>query len=154
MVAVRRRVNATAGAHRSGKLHDRAVYSDDIGKNLPMKKFLAVYMGTMYDEKFKAFMAMPEADRKKTEAAGMAAWGAWMQEYAPHILDNGGPLGKTKKTDMGGVSDTKNDLSGYVVLQAESHEDAAKMFENHPHFTIFPGTSVEIMEILDMPQTA
>ena len=37
-------------------------------------------------------------------------------------------------------------MSGYVVVQAESHEAAAKMFENHPHFTIFPGDSVEIME--------
>jgi hypothetical protein len=25
------------------------------------------------------------------------------------------------------------------------------MFENHPHFTIFPGDSVEIMECLPIP---
>lgn len=106
----------------------------------------------MNDEKFKAFLAMPEEDRKKTEAAGMQAWGKWMQDNAGSILDNGGPLGKTKKTDMGGVSDTRNELSGYVVVQAETHDEAAKMFENHPHFTIFPGTSVEIMEIFDIPQ--
>jgi hypothetical protein len=116
-----------------------------------MKKFLAVYVGTMSDEKFKAFMAMPEEDRKKTEVAGMEAWGKWGQEHAAHILDNGGPLGKTKQANIGGVSDTHNALSGYAIVQAESHDEAAKMFENHPHFTIFPGTSVEIMEILDMP---
>ena len=28
---------------------------------------------------------------------------------------------------------------------------AAKMFEGHPHFTIFPGDSVEIMECLPLP---
>lgn len=117
-----------------------------------MKKFLAIYIGTMDDEKFKAFMSMPEEDRKKTEATGMDAWGKWMGEHAAHIKDQGGPLGKTKRADVGGVSDTKNALSGYVTIEAESHEEAAKMFENHPHFTIFPGTAVEIMEILDMPQ--
>jgi hypothetical protein len=117
-----------------------------------MKKFLAVYLGTMDDEKFQAFMSMPEADRKKIESTGMAAWGKWAQDHASHILDNGGPLGKTKKADVSGVSDTKNALSGYAVVQAESHDEAAKMFENHPHFTIFPGTSVEIVEILPMPQ--
>ena len=117
-----------------------------------MKKFLAVYVGTMNDEKFQAFMAMPEEDRKKTEAAGMAAWGKWMGDHAAHILDNGGPLGKTKQANVGGISDTRNALSGYVVVQADSHDEAVQMFENHPHFTIFPGTSVEVMEILDMPQ--
>ena len=30
---------------------------------------------------------------------------------------------------------------------------AAKLFENHPHFTIFPGESVEIMPVLPIPGT-
>jgi hypothetical protein len=38
-----------------------------------------------------------------------------------------------------------------VIVQAESHEAAAKLFENHPHFTTFPGDSVEIMECLPLP---
>jgi hypothetical protein len=28
---------------------------------------------------------------------------------------------------------------------------AAKLFENHPHFAIFPGESVEIMPVLSIP---
>jgi hypothetical protein len=40
-----------------------------------------------------------------------------------------------------------------VVVQVESHEAAAKLFEKHPHFTLFPGDSVEIMECLPMPET-
>ena len=42
-------------------------------------------------------------------------------------------------------------MTGYVIVQAESHEAAAKMFEKHPHFTIFPGEAVEIMECLSDP---
>ena len=49
------------------------------------------------------------------------------------------------------MSDTKNNMSGYVVVRAESHDAAARMFENHPHFAIFPGDSVEIMECLPIP---
>ena len=33
----------------------------------------------------------------------------------------------------------------------ESHEAAAQLFLNHPHFTIFPGESVELMECLPIP---
>lgn len=95
--------------------------------------------------------AMPEAERKVKEAEGMAAWGKWMQDHAGAVVEMGSPLGKTKKADKSGVSDTKNAMSGWVVVQAETHEEAAKMFENHPHFSIFPGESVEIMEVLPMP---
>jgi ribosomal protein S17 len=42
-------------------------------------------------------------------------------------------------------------MTGYVVVRAESRQEAARMFENHPHFTIFPGDSVEIMECLPIP---
>jgi hypothetical protein len=116
-----------------------------------MKKFLALMTGTPADEKFKAYMAMPEADRQKTFAAGMAAWKQWQETYKDSILDSGGPLGRTLKADMGGVTEGGNNLSGYSIVQAESLEQAAKMFENHPHFAIFPGVAVEIMPILDQP---
>ena len=50
-----------------------------------------------------------------------------------------------------GISDIKSAMTGYVIVRAESHEAAAKLFEQHPHFAIFPGESVEIMECLPMP---
>jgi hypothetical protein len=37
------------------------------------------------------------------------------------------------------------------VIEAETHEAAARHFRNHPHFTIFPGDAVEIMEIMPIP---
>jgi hypothetical protein len=74
-----------------------------------------------------------------------------MVTHAAAVVGQGGPLGKTKRTSAQGVSDIKNNLTGYVVVQADSHEAAARMFENHPHFTLFPGDSVEIMECLPIP---
>jgi hypothetical protein len=38
-----------------------------------------------------------------------------------------------------------------MVVQAESADDAAKLFIDHPHFTVFPGESVEVIECLPMP---
>ena len=32
------------------------------------------------------------------------------------------------------------------------HEAAAKLFQSHPHFTIFPGDAVEVMECLNLTE--
>jgi len=116
-----------------------------------MKKFLAIYIGIAAARETSGWNTMDEAKRKTLEASGIKAWGEWMVTHQAAIVDQGGPLGKTKRTAAQGVSDTKNSVTGYVVVQAESHEAAAKMFEGHPHFTIFPGDSVEIMECLPIP---
>lgn len=110
-----------------------------------MKKFLALYMGSPSKEK-------PSPPDQATIAKGMAAWHKWMSDHAGVVRDNGGPLGKTKRTGKNGITDIRNAVAGYVVVEAESHEAAAKMFEGHPHFSIFPGDSVEIMEVLPVPR--
>jgi hypothetical protein len=81
----------------------------------------------------------------------MKAWGDWMINHKASVVVQGGPLGKTKRVASQGISDIRNNMTGYVVVSAESHEAAAKMFEKHPHFTIFPGDAVEIMEVLPIP---
>ena len=60
-------------------------------------------------------------------------------------------LGKTKRIEAKGISNTKNEITAYTIVQAESHE-AAAVFANHPHFMIFPGQSVEVMECLPIPK--
>jgi hypothetical protein len=116
-----------------------------------MKKFLAIYIGTASALEKAQWNQMDEKTRKAREAEGFQAWMDWGVKHGAAIVDQGAPLGKTKRASPEGLSDIKNVMTGYVVLQAESHEAAAKMFENHPHFTIFPGDSVEIMECLPMP---
>jgi hypothetical protein len=51
-----------------------------------------------------------------------------------------------------GISNITNKMCGFVVVKAASHEEAAKMFLNHPHFAIFPGEAVEIVECLPAPK--
>jgi transcription antitermination factor NusG len=117
-----------------------------------MKKFLAIYLGTEAALEKSGWNQLNEEQRKARQAEGIQAWIAWGKANAAAIVDQGTPLGKTKLASASGTSNTKNDLTGYVIVQAESHDAAVKLFENHPHFTIFPGESVEVMECLPMPQ--
>ena len=100
----------------------------------------------------KAWMALPEDERRAREREGMAAWKAWMEKHHASLVRSvGGPLGKTKKVTAGGIEDVSNEMGGFLVVRAESHEAAARLFEKHPHFTIFPGEAVEIMPVMPIP---
>ena len=81
----------------------------------------------------------------------MAAWKAWVEKHHSAVPAMGGPLGKTKKITGRGIEDVSNEMGAFMVVRAESHEAAARLFEKHPHFTIFPGESVEIMPVLPIP---
>ena len=116
-----------------------------------MKKFLAVYTGTAETRKKSKWDTLDENQRKAIESRGIEAWMDWGKANASAIVDMGSPLGKTKRASREGISDYSNEMTGYVLVQAESHEAAAKLFDQHPHFMIFPGDSVEIMECLPLP---
>lgn len=114
-----------------------------------MKQFLAIFLGSA--EALAAWRTQDEAVRKEQEKADMEAWMKWSTDNKEAIVYDGSPLGKTKRIDKNGIADTKNELGAYTVVQAESHEAAAAIFLNHPHFTLFPGESVEVMECLPIP---
>jgi hypothetical protein len=113
--------------------------------------YLAVFLGSKTSAKMSAWNALPEEQRRAKEREGMAAWMAWVEKNRGAIEGMGGPLGKTKKVTQRGIEDVSNELSAFTVIRAESHEAAAKLFENHPHFAIFPGEAVEIMPVLPIP---
>jgi hypothetical protein len=117
-----------------------------------MKKFLAIYIGTAAALEKSQWNELSEEKRRAVEASGMKAWMEWGVAHADAIVDQGTPLGTTKRVSEEGIADIKNVMVGYVVVQADSHEAAAKLFANHPHFAIFPGDSVEIMECLPLPR--
>jgi hypothetical protein len=113
--------------------------------------YLAVFVGSKTSPRMAAWTALSEAERRAKEQQGIAAWRAWAEKHQAAIASTGGPLGKTKKVDQGGVHDISNQMGAFAVIRAESHEAAARLFEGHPHFTIFPGEAVEIMPVLPIP---
>ena len=116
-----------------------------------MKTFLVVFTGTAEALEASGWQALTEAQRHERTQSGMAAWQAWMRSKQASIVVAGGPIGTTKRVSPTGMSDAVNNISGYLVVAAESHDQAAQLFEGHPHFTIFPGEAVEIMECLPIP---
>lgn len=115
--------------------------------------YLAVFLGSPDGPRRAAWDAMPEDERRAREQQGMAAWSAWVETHREAIVDNGGPLGKTKRVSVDGVTDVSNELAVFLTVRAPSHEAAARMFEGHPHFAIFPGDAVEVMPVLPIPGT-
>ena len=115
-----------------------------------MKNYMAVYLGSPdLGKKIREDASEGSKERMKE---GMMQWGKWMEDNKENIVYAGAPLGVTKRVDKNGISDTRNAIGAFVVVKAESHDDAAKMFLNHPHFMIFPGECVEIMEELPLPR--
>ena len=114
-----------------------------------MKKFLAIYTGT--PAALESWKSLAATEREAKEKQGIQAWTEWGERNAAAIVDTGNPLGKTKRIARDGISDIHNAMTAYTIVQADSHEAAAKLFEGHPHFTVFPGDGVEVMECLPLP---
>ena len=113
--------------------------------------FLAVFLGSKTSPQMTAWNALPEAERQAKMQQGLAAWHGWVDKHKGAIVELGGPLGKTLKANAGGITEVSNAMGGFTVIRAASQQEAAKLFENHPHFAIFPGESVEIMPVLPIP---
>jgi hypothetical protein len=112
-----------------------------------MKKFMVLYMASSADFEKMMKNATPEQHKK-----GMDAWMKWMGKHKKSLVDGGAPLGKTKRVDAKGASSAKNGVGGYSIVQAQSHDAAAKMFgKDHPHLQMMPGAWIEIVEIMPMP---
>ena len=114
-----------------------------------MKNFLAIYLST--PAAISDWNTLPEAVKSERSAAGIKAWHAWVDRHKGQIVQMGSPLGKTKRVSKTGVQDVTNEMTAYTVVSAESHDDAAGLFADHPHFTIFPGESIDVMECLPIP---
>jgi hypothetical protein len=113
-----------------------------------MKKFLVMYLApaSIIDDWKKT---EPEK-RKAAEEKMQGEWSTWMSDHTKMFADRGAGVGKTKRVTAQGVADTRNDIMLYAILEAESHEAAAKTFERHPHLQI-PQSSIEVMEIHPLP---
>ena len=113
--------------------------------------YLAVFTSNKTSPRWRAWYAMSDDERRAKDEEGLAALTAWDGDHKDAIVYAGGPLGKTKRTSRDGVTDVVNELTVFVVVRAPSHEAAARMFESHPHFTIFPCDGVDVMPLLSAP---
>jgi ketopantoate hydroxymethyltransferase len=108
-----------------------------------MKKYMVLYMAPV--EEFEKMMAADKA----TMDANMQTWNEWMGAHTKDFVDPGMALGATLRVTPKGVSKVKNEVGGYSIVQAESHEAAAELFRDSPNFD-FAGAWIDVIECVDM----
>ena len=110
-----------------------------------MSKFFLLYLARV--SAIEQMMANSNPEQMK---AGMDAWMAWMKKHEKAIVDMGAPLGKTKRVTATGVASVKNEVTGYTIVEAESHDAAAAMLLGHLHLSM-PGAYVDVLSVTPIP---
>ena len=110
-----------------------------------MQQFLVLTVGRALD---------PQDGDERTQAY-MGEWQAWVGGLvASGALDSGRPLEPGGKVvDKDGVNDYVPEeigIGGYLIINAESLQDAAKIAQGSPHIAI--GGSAIIRPCLSVPQ--
>jgi hypothetical protein len=93
-------------------------------------------------------MKTPQEERQIAEKKMKEDWDTWTASHSKMIKETSAG-GKTKRVNASGVSDAKNDIMLYSIIEAESHDAAAQAFVGHPHLSI-PQATIEIMAIRAM----
>ena len=111
--------------------------------------YLGVFTSDKAGAKWRAWRAMTPDEKAARDAEGLAALEAWDEAHRDVIVYQGGPLGPTKRIgDDGEIIDMINEMTVFMVVKADSHEAATRLFEGHPHMTVFVCDAVEVMPLL------
>ena len=114
-----------------------------------MPDYLAVFTSDKTGPRWAEWYALTETQKAERAERGVAAVKAWDAAHRDVIVYPGGPLGPTKRiSDTGSIADVVNLLTVFMVVRADDHEAAARLFDGHPHMSIFPCDGVEIMPVL------
>ncbi len=113
-----------------------------------MKKFLVIFTCAEKSPNHEAWMKLSSSDQQDLMARGNEAQKKWDMLNKNFVIDEGHSLGNVKQVDESGVKTIPKKQGKYMVVEAESHEAASRIFLNHPHFSFFPGDGVEVIEIL------
>ena len=110
----------------------------------------------MPKQKYLCIQRSQPAERQKPSPAEMeeiyALFNAWKEKFEENIIDIGGKLkGGGKIVTFEGATDgpfveAKEVVGGYMIISAESMEEAIKVARESPGVAM-PGSSVEIREI-------
>jgi hypothetical protein len=100
-----------------------------------MARFLAIFNGAA-DE-----AALTDAQ----QTALMDAWARWAQADEPALADPGAPLNANKLVTARGVEDVTDAMTGYALV-AGSHDEAVRIFADHPHLGLSAGNSIAVLQ--------
>lgn len=109
-----------------------------------MKTFIALYHNTS-----GVHQAQPELTDEQKEQM-LAPWGAWAERCGDRLVEMGSPVMPAVCSDNGTTwSPSKNFVTGYSIVSANSLAEAQEMFKGHPIYG-HPDHSVEISEAAEL----
>lgn len=109
----------------------------------------------MTSKKFLCIQRSQPGERQQPSPSQMqemyAVFNKWREKFSSNIVDMGGRLGGGKVATADGVKDgpfveAKEIVGGFMIITAESIEDAVKIASECPG-VISPGSCVEVREI-------
>lgn len=112
----------------------------------PTKKFMVFFcipLATMTE-----WQKTEPKEREAAEQKMMQEWSAWSAAHAD-MIQSTEVGGKTKNVVASTVTDTRNDIVLYSLVQGASHEAVAQTYLTHPHLQI-PNASIQVMEVRPM----
>jgi hypothetical protein len=109
-----------------------------------MGKYLAILYGSA-DEADKAEIT------EEQQAQFMQAWALWAQANDRALVDRGAPLYAKKRVTSQGVEDFTDAKVAYAIVEANSHDEAVRIFSGHPHLGLLPGNSISVLECPPVP---
>lgn len=114
-----------------------------------MPHFLALFTCAENSPNHKAWKNLEAPRQKERFEAGMKARAEWNQKYQTRVLEDASLHQRASLVDKDGLHEGPSGMGAFLVLKAESLQEATQMFRQHPHFAFFPGDGVKIIEILD-----
>ena len=109
-----------------------------------MGKYLAILHGAADDE------SKSELSQEQ-QSEFMRAWAAWAHAHQDTLVDSGAPLFRKKVVSSQGVEDFTDTKVGYTNDEADSHDEAVRIFAQHPHLGLLRGNSIEVLECPSVP---
>ena len=82
--------------------------------------------------------------------AEMGKWMQWAESCGESLTDMGAPLGLRKEVSADGASDSSSAVNGYSMLEADDMDSALALMEGHPHLSFTEGSTIEVLEGIDM----
>lgn len=119
-----------------------------------MKNFLAIFKCAENSIAHEAWKTLSHEEQHFRTEKGMKENNEWFEKHREQIVDKGGMLGNsTKLINRNGMKNIPSQMGYYLIIKATSHDEAAQMFESHPHFTLFPGDGIEVVELTNSPRS-
>lgn len=104
-----------------------------------MGKYLAIFTGAATGEARASITA-------EESRAFVARWGAWAGELSRALVDPGAPLYRKIRLTADAAVPVEDSKTAYVIVEADSLDQAVEMFTTHPHLGLAAGNAIEVIE--------